>query len=64
MAMCVTKPDGSSAWAPAVQNASSISTSIKFNQRGIWKIEVVGRDIAPTLAGSTSVSNTFTIRVK
>ena len=63
-AMCVTKPDGSSAWAPAVQNASSISTSIKFNQRGIWKIEVVGRDIAPTLAGSTSVSNTFTIRVK
>lgn len=64
MAICVTKPDGTSSWAPAVQNTSSISTSIKFNQRGIWKVEVVGRDIAPTLTGSTSVSNTFTIRVR
>lgn len=63
MAICVTKPDGTSLWAPSLQNTSSISTSIIFNQRGIWKIEVVARDINPSLTGSTSVSNTFTLRI-
>ena len=63
IACAVTTPSGKTSWFPAVTNTTTISNSYKFDEAGIYTIQVSARDINENLSGSVGKSITYQIKV-
>lgn len=63
IACAVTTPSGKTSWFPTVTNTSTISNPYKFNEVGIYTVQVSARDINDSISGSVSKSITYQVKV-
>ena len=63
MSMSILTPSGKTVWIGEASNASSITKSYKFTERGLYHITGYARNVSESTPGSYSVGNTASLRI-